>query len=171
MRVATGKGDDGKTRFGGREYFKDDLLIEALGQLDELVSALGMVYLYEPHWDMRAEIREIQDRLLMCARWLCATACGDETDSGELTAFLEELTRKCERLEQELHLEPRQVLPGENMSSTYLDHARVVARRCERRLVSLKRDGEVDPAVVLKVANRLSDYLWLLARRADLQVH
>ncbi|HIE10290.1 MAG TPA: ATP:cob(I)alamin adenosyltransferase [Kiritimatiellae bacterium] len=169
MRVATGEGDSGKTRFGGREYFKDDLLIEALGQVDELVSSLGLVYLYEPHWDMRAEIREIQDWLLTCAHWLCMAAAGEDADSAAISSFLEELTRRCRRLEGELHLEPRPVLPGNNMSSTYLDHARVVARRCERRMVSLKRQGEVDPDVVLKLTNRLSDYLWLLARRAELQ--
>jgi len=167
-KIVTQQGDDGSTRFAGKRFAKDDALIEVLGELDELVATLGLVHLYEPHWEVRAELRELQDHLLSACQWLAAVASGKDPDSAELKDFLEEITRRCQRLEAELSPEPRPVLPGEHMSATYLDYARTVARRCERRAARLKRAGDVDPGVLLPLLNRVSDYLWLMARRAEL---
>lgn len=170
MKIATGKGDDGFTRLHGKQYAKDDPVIEALGTLDELNSVLGLAYLYEPHFNVRAELRELQDRLLACCQWLAARA-SEQDPPEDIEPFLEDLGERCRRLEGEVGNFARPVLPGDQMSATYLDHARTIARRVERRLVTVARQSGLDVAEMLALMNRLSDYLWLLARRSELHPH
>jgi cob(I)alamin adenosyltransferase len=59
------------------------------------------------------------------------------------------------------------IIPGGTPVAAHIDVARAVARRCERRVVALAEEGEIDNPALIVWMNRLSDYLWLLARREE----
>ena len=88
---------------------------------------------------------------------------GDLLDEGKL----EIMDAGCRALESRVDMPADFVVPGGALASAHLDLARAVARRCERRLVRLYDNGDLRDERVLAWMNRLSDYLWLLARSED----
>jgi cob(I)alamin adenosyltransferase len=159
--VSTGRGDDGTTTLlGSGRMGKDDLRIAALGDVDEASSFLGLA---------RAEAEEEVGELLISLQRLLYRVMGDvampkEDDvvnAGDLK-FLDEALKKW-RGRTEI---PKEfVIPGESRPGALLDVARSVTRRAERSLVAAGYAAEHTYAV--RVVNRLSDLLFVLARNAD----
>jgi cob(I)alamin adenosyltransferase len=175
--VTTRRGDGGETSLSnGERRCKDDLLFEALGDLDELSSFLGAAKVWARTMGDgvgSADVRRIEtvQRVLLRAGAQIATPSADPRYK-ELNLIS---SRDVETLEEDEKLlfsvtkmEPAFILPGGNPFSAGTDIARTVCRRAERRVVALIRErGAVELVEVRRYLNRLSDYLFVLARRAE----
>jgi len=159
--VSTGRGDDGTTiLLGAGRIGKDDLRIIVLGDVDEASSSLGLA---------RAEADDEVGRLLIELQRLLYRVMGDvampkednvvgEDDLKFLDGALEEWRGRTE-------IPKEFVIPGESRLGALLDVARSVTRRAERSLVAAGYAHEHPYAV--RIVNRLSDLLFVLARYAD----
>ncbi|MCR8968691.1 cob(I)yrinic acid a,c-diamide adenosyltransferase [Facklamia sp. 7083-14-GEN3] len=163
MKIYTRTGDKGDTRLiGNRVVAKNDPLVEAYGSIDELNSFIGMI-IASPNLpsEICQELIEIQQLLFDCGTDI-ANADGKipyRTKESAIT-WLED------RIDAyDLRVEPIEsfILPGGTMEASQLQYARSIARRVERRLVSLPISGKGNPNV-LKFLNRLSDYLFVGGR-------
>lgn len=176
MKVYTKRGDDGTTAllYGGRVP-KDDLRTSAYGTVDETVSALGLA---------RAELgddparSQLHDLVLEVQRELFALGAQLATDASDW----ERLEVGVSRVDQAMvdamdgridastdrHPLPREfVVPGGDRAAASLDLARTVCRRAERHVVTMHREGLLPDDTPLRYLNRLSDYLFVLAREAE----
>lgn len=171
MSIVTGRGDGGETGllYGGRVP-KDDPHTEAYGSLDEAVSALGLARALEAD-PRRAE------RLLALQRELFTVGAELATGPGERARLERHFptvgSAMVDALEAETHgLEARIpltgfVIPGATPVGAAIDLARTLVRRAERRAVTLRREGLLENAEVLRYLNRCSDLLFMLAREAE----
>jgi cob(I)alamin adenosyltransferase len=177
MKIYTKAGDRGKTSlFSGERVPKDDVRIEAYGDLDELNSVIGALIssLPEPLADIRDELREIQSDLFNIGSWMATTpgspAAGQlQPVDPERTSVLE---RSIDRMDEGLPALKGFILPGGHASAAWAHIARAVCRRAERRAVGLATAGPAaGPADQLGRAvvylNRLSDYFFVLARHVN----
>jgi len=168
-RVTTRTGDGGETGlFGKARVRKTDARIEALGDLDEAQSAIGVARAMAPRSTMGRELLELQ-RGLYLAMSEVATPAEDRARLPQQldTAAVESLDRVIETVRKMSRIEGQFVIPGEDAISAALDHARTVARRAERRVVECVDAGQVSSQVLLPWLNRLSDVLFVLARSVD----
>lgn len=171
-RIYTKTGDDGTTGLiGGKRVSKDALRIEAYGAIDELNAVLGVACAHPLPERTRGILRRIQDDLFSVGANL-ALAAGTEHGSFNVPYIVED---QITRLEKEIDgcqetLPPlrRFILPGGSVPGALLHHARTVARRAERRCVSLARTEEVNPRIICYL-NRLSDLCFVLARFVNQQ--
>jgi cob(I)alamin adenosyltransferase len=168
-RVTTRTGDAGETSLFGKERVgKTDPRIEALGELDEAQSVIGVARAMAPRSTMGRELLELQ-RGLYLAMAEVATPAGDLERLAERldAAALEKLDRVIEQVRRTARIEGQFVIPGENPMSAALDHARTVSRRAERRVVECVVAGLVPGEILIPWLNRLSDVLFVLARSVD----
>lgn len=174
-RIYTKLGDDGSTGllFGGRTG-KDAPLIDTVGTLDEAVATLGLARAACTDADMSAHILRIQQDLFVVAADLAANPRARERLEPGVSLVTVEMISRLEALIDEsvaAHpLRPAFLVPGANTTSAALDLARTVVRRGERRLVAYRaelpagrRSATAQPLAYL---NRLSDLLYVLARRS-----
>jgi cob(I)alamin adenosyltransferase len=169
-RIYTKTGDDGSTGllFGGRVR-KDDLVTEAYGTADEAVAALGLARALTGDEEIAAELLALQRELFVVGADLATNP--DERDKLEPGASLvtEAMTRRLEGriddLVEERPLPQAFVVPGANGASAAIDVARTIVRRAERDVVALEDAGRTVNAEVRRYLNRLSDLLFVLARR------
>ena len=167
--ITTKIGDDGTTRlFSGEEVQKDSPRTAAYGDVDELGSLLGVARAHVQHPGISSALVEIQRSLFTVAAELATTEehvnrLARRVDDG----MLREMDQSREAVEEEIRMPDGFVIPGGTIGAAHIDHARTVARRCERQVVGLIRNGHIQNMNVLIWFNRLSDYLWLLARREE----
>jgi cob(I)alamin adenosyltransferase len=158
-KITTRTGDRGETGLGdGSRVPKDHARIAALGELDELNSALGVVLAEDVPGELRAALAEVQNDLLDLGGELSIP--GHALLEAGRVAFLEQET---ERHNRELPPLKEFVLPGGTRAAAAAHLARTVCRRAERALVTL---GRADPVrdVARQYLNRLSDLLFVAAR-------
>ena len=171
MKVYTRKGDDGTTGllYGGR-VDKDDLRTHAYGTVDEAVSALGLARC-ELDGAPAEVVLDIQRQLFAVGAQLATRV--EEWDRLEVgvsrvdDAMVSALE---ERIDAAVatHPLPREfVVPGGNRAAAALDLARTVVRRAERAVVAMDRAGLLPDSAPLRYLNRLSDYLFVLARSVE----
>jgi cob(I)alamin adenosyltransferase len=165
MLELAGTGDDGTTGLlGGGRAPKDAARVEAFGTVDETSSALGLARSLTVHDRVRAICEELQRGL-----YAVGAELGTNPEAGKTFAItsasnverLEALTRE---LEAEAPMPDEFILPGATPPSAALDLARSIARRAERRVVTLRRAGGVSNPEVGRWLNRLSLLLFVLAR-------
>lgn len=172
MKVYTRTGDDGTTGllYGGRVH-KDDLRTEAYGTTDEAVSALGMARaaLGESPWS--EAVLTVQRELFVLGAQLATRAdhWPKLTDgvSRVTEAMIDRLEVAIDGLTGQHPLPQEFVVPGGSPAGAALDLGRTIVRRGERQVVALRRDGELPDDVPLRYLNRLSDYLFVLARSVE----
>ena len=172
MKIYTRTGDDGTTGLiGGSRVKKHDVRLEAYGTVDELNSYLGLIRTMQTdkHTDMVLE--NIQNKLFVIGANLAT-----EDQDGIIGKQHPCKKSDIEFLEKEMDLmvdvlpELRNfVLPGGSQVSGFCHVARTVCRRAERRIVELSEKCEVD-ANLIKYINRLSDYLFVLSRKVNLDL-
>ncbi len=170
MGIVTKKGDKGKTSlyFGGM-VSKDHPRVEFCGALDELSSFLGIAKSLLKDRQGRAWIEGVQKDLVTIA-----------AEAATAPDFLVKLKKRVQkkdagRLEHQIAvLESRSKnknfcfsIPGSCLVSSCLDVARTIARRAERRAVSLLKKKQLKNKDALIYLNRLSDLLYLLARKSE----
>ncbi|KPK78276.1 MAG: cob(I)yrinic acid a c-diamide adenosyltransferase [Gemmatimonas sp. SM23_52] len=172
MKIYTRKGDSGDTSlFGGQRVSKDDLRVQAYGSVDELNSALGVVIASLPQEleDWRAQLLEIQSDCFTVGANLATPETGAARPKhipNLHEARVMVLEAWIDKLDDELTPLSAFILPGGTPAAAALHLARNVCRRAERCVVALARCAEVEP-VILKYLNRLSDFLFTLARAAN----
>lgn len=166
MKIYTKSGDKGKTSLiGGTRVYKSDTRIEAYGTVDELNSYIGLVRDQEVNQQRRPLLKEIQDRLFTVGSHLAA-------DPGKNTMALPDLlasdvTLLESEIDQMTALLPELrafILPGGHASVSFCHVARTVCRRAERQVILLSESEPVED-IVIQYLNRLSDYLFVLARK------
>lgn len=167
--ISTKFGDTGRTRlYSGETLSKASAQVETLGHLDELVSVLGLARYYSEDADIGQRILNVQRELFTIGSEAATTA----GHARELTRrvdqnFVDQLEQQCQSLYAKTEIPKGFIVPGSSPASSYLDHARAVARRAERSIVYLHDQGLITNPHVLVWMNRLSDYLYLMARYSE----
>jgi len=158
-QIATRTGDDGGTGLGdGTRTQKDAPRITTLGEVDELNASLG-VLLAEPLPDpIRADLIDIQHDLFDLGGTLCIPG-----HTGLTEAPTARLDRRLAHYNQSLSRLAEFILPGGTRAAALAHVSRTVCRRAERSLVALAH-AESIPQHVLPYLNRLSDFLFIVAR-------
>ncbi len=159
----TATGDDGSTGLLGAERVpKDHPRIEALGALDELSAALGLARAFARTAEARDLAQQVQRHLYALMAEVAATpenAARFRTLGPEQVAWLE---ARIAALEAQVPPPRLFILPGDSQNGAFWALARAVARRAERRLVTLQREGAVDNPALLAYLNRLSSLCFVL---------
>ncbi len=166
-KIYTRTGDAGKTSLiGGTKVAKSHLRIESYGTLDELNSYLGWVNDLLEDETQKITIKEIQDRLFTIGSSL---ACDPEKEPSMKLPDLKEsdidfLEKEIDRMNEILPEMKHFIIPGGAPAVSVTHVARCVCRRAERACVHMQEEQMFIDARVIKYLNRLSDYLFVLAR-------
>ena len=165
FKIYTKTGDAGETGlFGGRRLPKSHIRIETYGTVDELNSYLGVVRDGTEDVHVRQILKEIQDRLFALGADLATDPAKRKSPPDVAEADIQILENEIDGMEKNLPKLKNFILPGGHPTVSFCHVARCVCRRAERLAVALNMDEPLDP-VVLKYLNRLSDYLFTLARK------
>lgn len=167
FKIYTKTGDQGKTSLiGGTKVPKSHIRIESYGTVDELNSFIGLVSDQFEHSHSRVILKEVQDRLFTIGSSL---ACDPDKDTKmEIPDLKEEditlLEREIDAMNGVLPVMKNFILPGGHVAVSTAHVARCVCRRAERACVNMLQQEMFVDALVIKYLNRLSDYLFVLAR-------
>lgn len=173
MKIYTKTGDTGTTSlFGGDRVPKHHIRIESYGTVDELNSYIGLVRDQDMNPLYKAVLVEVQDRLFTVGAILATPPDKEVLKNGEkrlqnlgiTESDIDYLEREMDKMDAELPPMTHFVLPGGHTTVSYCHVARCVCRRAERLAVHLN-DIEPTDSLVIKYLNRLSDYLFVLARK------
>ena len=173
MKIYTKTGDKGSTSLiGGTKVPKSHLRIEAYGTVDELNSYIGLCRDLLSDNAIRELLQEIQDRLFTIGSSL---ACDPEKEPRMRLPDLKEtdiqlLEKSIDKMNEDLPEMKSFILPGGHTTVSHLHIARCVCRRAERCVVRLEMESPEKDSLTLKYLNRLSDYLFVLARYAGHQL-
>jgi len=164
-KIYTKKGDMGKTSLlGGKIVPKYDIRVEAYGTIDELKSYLALVNDYENEVSLCKKINSIQETLFRIEALL---ACEDEIIYKRLPQIAEKdinfLEKEIDKMSKELPELKNFIIPGGNLASSHCHVARCICRRAERVVIKLSEEVTIEK-IIIKYINRLSDYLFVLAR-------
>lgn len=170
MRIYTKTGDEGKTSLlaGGR-VDKSDLRVCAYGDVDEVSSILGLfaARIREASAELALEVEAIQGHLVDVGAVLASA--GPPGTAGISHQAIRDLETAIDRMEAGLPALTGFVLPGGHESAAVAHMARCVCRRAERQAVALYAGQDITESEknLLRYINRLSDYLFVAARRAN----
>ena len=167
LKIYTKTGDLGKTSLiGGTKVPKSYIRIEAYGTIDELNSFIGLTADQLTHEPSRVILKEIQDRLFTIGSSL---ACDPDKEPKLKIPDLKEsdivlLEKQIDTMNEELTAMKSFILPGGHVAISTAHVSRCVCRRAERICVNMKENDLFVEPLVIKYLNRLSDYLFVLAR-------
>lgn len=173
-KIYTKTGDKGTTSLiGGTKVFKNDIRIETYGTVDELNSYLGLVADYTPDEHQCNVLKQIQNRLFVIGSSL---ACDPDKQTGMHIPDLKEedislLETEIDSMNNTLPVMKNFILPGGNAAVSFTHIARCVCRRTERLCVSMQQNQLFIETLIIKYLNRLSDYLFVLARFTAQELH
>ncbi|MEP3211492.1 MAG: cob(I)yrinic acid a,c-diamide adenosyltransferase [Maribacter sp.] len=180
MKIYTKTGDKGTTAlFGGTRVAKHHMRIESYGTIDELNSWLGLIRDQVIDAHSKKTLALVQDKLFTVGAILATDPKKAVLKNGKErlnipkidASDIELLEKEMDIIDAKLPQMTHFILPGGHTTVSYCHIARTVCRRAER-MASLLNEHEPFDAQVLMYLNRLSDYLFLLARKlsSDLQV-
>lgn len=168
--IYTRTGDDGTTALvGGLRVPKTHARLEAYGTVDELNALLGLLVTYLTDRQDACFIQQVQDNLFAVGSCL-ATDCRQmplQEASIITPSQVENLEQEIDRLDSGLPRLRAFVLPGGGRGAALCHVCRTVCRRAERRILALSSEVAI-PVELLAYVNRLSDYLFVLARKMNL---
>lgn len=173
MKIYTKTGDKGTTAlFGGTRVAKHHIRIESYGTVDELNSHIGLIRDQEIDAKSKEILVHIQDRLFTLGAILATDPEKTILKSGKerlnipriIEDDIELLEKEMDTMNDSLPAMTHFVLPGGHTTVSYCHIARCVCRRAERLATLLNEQEPIDEQV-LKYLNRLSDYLFVLARK------
>jgi len=165
MKIYTKTGDKGKTSLlGGKKISKSHLRIEAYGTVDELNSHVGLLAAYTINEPYQAFLLTIQHKLFNLGSLLAVDGKKQPFPlPGVFNEDVESLEQEIDNLTSQLPVLKQFILPGGHREVAFCHIARCVCRRAERCVVRLHETDAVDE-ILIKYLNRLSDYLFVLAR-------
>ena len=168
MKIYTKTGDSGTTGlFGGGRVKKHSPRITAYGDVDEVNSVIGIAMAHSNHDVIRNSLLEVQSTLFTLGAQL-ASPNGDASGEVVTASHVDGLERQIDVMSETLSPLKNFILPGGGEVSADLHLARTICRRAERQVVALSEmEGETVDAWVLIYLNRLSDFLFTLARLAN----
>jgi cob(I)alamin adenosyltransferase len=165
------KGDKGQTNLANKEQLsKSHCKIAAIGSIDELSAVFGLLMCYSPScmtygYEKTPDKKlyySIQEDLLLIIQII--NGIQDVEFDQERMAYLEE---HVDAVSAKLKPLDNFILPGGNVDASWLYFARSICRRVERDLVAVHEFDNSIPALVLTYINRLSDLLFVQARKAN----
>ncbi|MCC8428337.1 cob(I)yrinic acid a,c-diamide adenosyltransferase [Reyranella aquatilis] len=177
-RIYTRGGDAGQTSLGrGERVPKHDIRVEAYGTTDEANSVIGLARnaiaragASDPRLaEADAMLGRIQNDLFDLGADLCTPegkAKRDEQALRMVPSQVERLEREIDAMNAELQPLKSFILPGGSEAASWLHLARTVSRRAERCMTRLAAEQTINPEAI-KYVNRLSDHLFVLARRLN----
>jgi len=167
--ITTGKGDKGETAFlGGQRIHKSELRPQASGALDEASAFIGLARCKASTPVLNDLLIRIQNHIyLINAELALAADKKPFAAKSILSEHLDWLNQAMQELEHGLNLPQKFVLYGETELSALLDIARAVVRRAESLVVALHDQKPLKNDHLLPYLNRLSDFLYLLARHHE----
>jgi len=171
-KLYTGTGDRGQTGlFGGRRVPKDHPRVNAYGTIDELSATIGVASAFIRNRALVKTLQSIQNELFNIGAELASDQPVRRKARSKSTFELgEKQVRSLERLidDYDSRLPPLAtfILPGGSQAAALLHHARTVARRAEREVITLANIEQVNPTILIYL-NRLCDLLFALARYAN----
>lgn len=170
FKIYTKTGDKGKTSLiGGTKVPKNDIRIETYGTVDELNSWIGLVNDQLNHPEIKDILKEVQDRLFTIGSSLATDA--DKETKMRLpdlhVSDIEVLEKQIDFWSEHLPEMKSFILPGGHPFVSSIHIARCVCRRAERLAVSMQQNELFVEEKVIQYLNRLSDFLFTLARYAS----
>lgn len=165
MKIYTRTGDKGYTTLiGGKQVSKAHIRIEAYGTVDELIAHIGMLRDMMEKGSVCEFLLTIQGNLMNCAALLASDNENIDMRLNEVRdAEITKLETAMDEIEATITPLHSFILPGGNIISSQCHITRTVCRRAERQIVRLSADHFV-PDNLIKYMNRLSDFLFMLAR-------
>jgi cob(I)alamin adenosyltransferase len=169
MKIYTKTGDKGSTSLiGGTKVPKSDIRIETYGTVDELNSWIGLINDQLADDEFRPVLKEVQDRLFTIGSSLATDA--EKEPKMKLpdlhAADIEFLEKKIDQMTAALPTMKSFILPGGHTAVSSIHVTRCVCRRAERLAVGMQQHELFVDQQVIQYLNRLSDYLFTLARYA-----
>ncbi len=166
MKIYTKTGDKGHTSLiGGTRVAKHHLRIESYGTVDELNSHIGLIGDQDITPHDKGILKQIQDRLFTIGSSLASDPEKSKMIIPDLhMADIELLEKEMDAMNELLPELRHFILPGGSNAVSYCHIARCICRRAERITVHLAEESTVDEKVIIYL-NRLSDYLFTLARK------
>lgn len=165
--IYTRTGDAGTTSLaGGERVNKNSVRLESYGTIDELSSSVGVVIASASGYEnVRRQLIKVQNKLFNIGGYLATNVLPGETPAvwGVSEEDIETMEKDIDLFDSEIPKVRAFVLPGGSLLSAYAHMARTVCRRAERRILDLATESFVDPLLITYI-NRLSDYLFVLAR-------
>ncbi len=175
MKIYTKTGDKGDTALvGGERVPKDDLRIEAYGTIDELNATIGQAlsHLSLSETALSADLIKIQHHLFDLGSELASLS---DRKSRAKTNIPQASAKKVGWLEKQIDQYTKElppityfILPGGSVAASSLHISRTVCRRAERQIINLSGERPINPELI-KYINRLSDFLFTVARYANLK--
>jgi cob(I)alamin adenosyltransferase len=165
MKIYTKTGDKGDTRlFDGTQVRKNDLRVEAYGNVDELNSFIGAAAASLKDDELQRILQDIQRDLFSVGAELADPRQHGKKQKSKLDpSRVLALEETIDRFETELTPLRQFILAGGDPAGAMLHVARTVCRRAERSVVALADNIAIDP-LVIEYLNRLSDFLFVMAR-------
>ena len=165
MKIYTKKGDKGETSLlGGSKVNKDNIRLEAYGTVDELNAFIGYIHDQEISENHKAILLKIQNQLFNLGSVLSFDGKKSQINLPEITKRnIQMLETEIDRMEEKLATLKDFILPSGHAISSLCHIARTICRRAERRVVELQAKEKIS-SNCLEYLNRLSDYLFVLAR-------
>ena len=160
-KIYTRGGDTGTTSLGnGDRVKKDSLRVECYGEVDEINATIGVAICFCSN-RQKKNLKKIQNELFDIGADLSMPQKKEKYES--ISKGVINLEEEIDKMNSKLSSLTSFILPGGTKSSSFLHLARTVTRRCERTLVKLNSKEKIDPEII-KYINRLSDFLFVLAR-------
>lgn len=168
VKIYTKTGDKGMTTlYGGSKVRKSSKRVDAYGTVDEANSFIGLAAVQLRDENLKKLLRICQQNLFLIGAELAADERGRRKlsqkinlqDSKQLELLIDAFSEKLPELKNFR-------VPGESRESAYLHLARTAVRRAERRVVEIKEEVRVSAEILIYI-NRLSDFLFVLARVVD----
>jgi len=178
MKVYTKTGDTGTTAlFGGTRVPKHHIRIESYGTVDELNSHIGLIRDQDINQFYKNVLIEVQDRLFTVGAILATPPENEILKNGQPRLNINRISdsdilfleNEIDTMDTSLPQMTHFVLPGGHTTVSYCHIARCVCRRAERLVVHLHELEPTDEEVI-KYLNRLSDYLFVLARKLSFEL-
>ncbi|MEL6922405.1 MAG: cob(I)yrinic acid a,c-diamide adenosyltransferase [Bacteroidota bacterium] len=165
FKIYTKTGDAGETGlFGGMRLPKHHIRIESYGSVDELNSYLGLIRDLCEADDVKVLLKEIQDRLFTIGSNLASDPSKEMTVPDVQDEDVLKLEQAIDQMNERLPILKNFILPGGHPTVSHCHVARCICRKAERNVVALHHNEPV-PLIILQYLNRLSDYLFVLARK------
>lgn len=173
MKIYTKTGDTGTTALlGGKRVNKDCMEIDAIGEVDELNSCIGILIEEvedEKYLQVRNTLRSVQHNLFTLGSMIAAVQTTVVKVPQLKNSDIIKLEKMVDRMTAELPPLTQFILPGGGEAASFAFFSRAVCRRAERRAVELIRENSQLSPLAVRYLNRLSDFLFVLARWFNLR--